>query len=55
MTADDPSATTREHPTNISARITEDTATFTELLGAFYWGETDRMSAWRSRIDQTTI
>lgn len=54
MTADEPSATTTERPTDLRARIAEDHATFTDLLGDFYRGETDRMTAWRSRLDQTT-
>jgi uncharacterized membrane protein len=54
VTADESSATASETPRDISAYIAEDPATFAELLGSFYRSETNRMTAWRSRLDQTT-
>jgi uncharacterized membrane protein len=54
VTPDEPSATADKRMSDISGRIAADPATFTELLGSFYRGETDRMTSWRSRLDQTT-
>lgn len=38
----------------VAAAVSEDTGTFVSLAGHFYRGEVDRMTAWRTRLDQTT-
>jgi len=38
----------------MAARISEDPELFTQLTTGLYRGETDRMTSWRTRLDQTT-
>ena len=39
---------------NIGARAADDMTAFSSLIVQFYRGEMERMTVWRTRLDQTT-
>lgn len=54
MTDDDTEMPSERENDSIGTRIAEDLSAYTALTTDFYRGEIDRMSTWRSRLDQTT-
>lgn len=54
MAVDDSETSTGPDGRSTGARIAEDLSALTSLTGAFYRGEVDRTTSWRSRLDQTT-
>lgn len=54
MTDDETEMSPKRERDSIGSRIAEDLSAYTALTTDFYRGEIDRMSTWRSRLDQTT-
>lgn len=54
MTDSDPEESSEFDDRDVSAQITDDLSAYTTLTTDFYRGEMDRMTTWRSRLDQTT-
>lgn len=54
MTRDDPEPPDGRSDRDLVPRLAEDTPTMGSLLGDLYRGEVNRMTVWRSRLDQTT-